>query len=422
MSSSLYRSMTSSRAVLTGLWLTLAPALALTATGCGNKKPPKAPPRMVPGATTDLQVAQRGTELQFALSYPAVTTSGLPLGGLEAVELWRLTRPLRPREEEEEETAETVAEDDEVVEEAAAEEVVVEEEPVAPSSPFLFRRPAAEEDVQAEDRIQMDPREFLALAAAELRIEGPELQAAISGDRVLLRLPLAALPEADVPEEDREIEFFAVITVSSRGLSSPISNLVKILPRTPPPSPGQLEPRPSAGGINLVWRADDPQVGFRVYRRDAASRAYGVPIAEPGPEARSHLDQTARFDSRYVYSVTTVSLERPLVESALAAEHEVHYQDRYPPDPPTGLITLAEPGRARLLWEPSAAGDLAGYLVYRQESGGAGFERLSTEPGLELGYLDSAVSSGRGYTYYVSALDLSGNESEASETVDVVIP
>ena len=41
---------------------------------------------------------------------------------------------------------------------------------------------------------------------------------------------------------------------------------------------------------------------------------------------------------------------------------------------------------------------------------------------MELEYLDSAVNSGRGYSYYVSAVDSSGNESEASESVDVEVP
>ncbi len=401
--------------------LTLALALTLVvglgSTGCGNKKPPRAPFRMVPATTTDLEVAQRGNELQFAFTYPATTTSGLSLAGLEAVELWRLTRPLQAPEPEAEETGEeTAAEGEETApEEAAA-------EPPPPPAPFLFRRPTTEAAIQAEDRVQVDPREFLALAAVEQRIEGAELQAAISGDRVLLRLPLGELPPPEVPEEERDLELFAVITISTRGLGSELSNLVKILPRNPPSPPRQIETLPGADGIEVAWQADDPPVGFRVYRRDAASRAYAVPIAEPLPESRSHLDQTAAFDSRYVYTVTSVALGKPLVESALAAEHEVQYEDRYPPAPPGGLIVLAEPGQARLLFEPSADDDLAGYLVYRRSADGAGFDRLTAEPSLELGYLDTTVVSGRAYGYYVSAVDRSGNESEAGDTVDVDIP
>lgn len=400
--------------------LTLALAatlsLGLMTAGCGNKRPPKPPPLMVPATTTDLQVAQRGTELQFAFTYPAVTVSGLALPGLEAIELWRLTMPLTPPEPEEDETGETAGDED-----AEAEEITAEETP-PPATPFLFRRPTVETVVQAEERIQVDPREFVALAAIEQRIEGAELQAAINGDRLLLRLPLGKLPPAEVPEEERDLEVFAVLSVSSRGRGSELSNLVKILPRIPPPPPSQIETQPGANGINVVWRADDPAVGFRIYRRDAASRAYGVPIAEPAPDARSHLDQTTAFGSSYVYSVTTVALESPLVESALASEREVQYEDRYPPRPPTGLIVFAEPGHARVLWEPSIADDLAGYIVYRRAPDGSGFERLTTEPRLELEYLDTAVASGRGYSYYVSAIDLSGNESEASETIDAEVP
>jgi hypothetical protein len=376
---------------------------------------------MVPATTTDLEVAQRGTELQFAFSYPAVTISGLPLDGLEAVELWQMTRPLQAPEPEDDLDEAGAVDEETTAEELVVEEIPAEETP-APSSPFLFRRPNVEVEVQAEDRIEVDPREFLALADVALRIEGAELQAAISGDRVLLRLPLGELPPPEVPEEEREIDLFAIISVTSRGRGSELSNLVKILPRNPPPPPSQIETRPSAEGINVVWRGDDPTVGFRVYRRDAVSRIYGAPIAQPAPDARSHLDQTAGFDSNYVYSVTTVALETPLVESALAAEREVQYEDRFPPAPPIGLLVFAEPGRARVLWEPSVASDLAGYLVYRRSADGSGFDRLTAEPGRELEYLDAAVASGRGYTYYVSAVDLSGNESEASETVDVEVP
>lgn len=402
-----------------GLTLALALTLGLGAAACGNKRPPKAPPRIVPATTTDLVVGQRGTELQFSFTYPAVTIAGLPLPGLEAVELWRLTRPLVPPPPEEEEGGDEAADEAETETEAEPEESP-EEPPSA--ARLLFRRPAAGPKIQAEERVQVDPVEFGALAELAQRIEGPELEAALSGDRVLLRLPLGELPPSEVPEDERDLEIFAVITVSTRGLDSTFSNLVKILPRTPPEPPSQIDVRPGADGIDVVWEADDPEVGFRVYRRDAASRAYPAPLAVPKPEARSHLDRSAVFDSRYVYTVTTVALQSPLVESALAAEREVQYEDRYPPAAPDGLIALAEPDRTRLLWEPSDDDDLAGYLVYRRAPDGAAFERLDEAPRLELEYLDETVASGRSYSYYVSAVDRSGNESEASETVDVEVP
>ena len=41
------------RALAAGLALTLVAAVGLTIAGCGNKKPPKPPPRMVPAATVE---------------------------------------------------------------------------------------------------------------------------------------------------------------------------------------------------------------------------------------------------------------------------------------------------------------------------------------------------------------------------------
>ena len=72
-------------------------ALVLLAAGCGNKKPPEPPIRLVPERATDLEVAPRGLELQFDFAYPAGTTAGQPLTDLQAVELWRLVHKHFPR-------------------------------------------------------------------------------------------------------------------------------------------------------------------------------------------------------------------------------------------------------------------------------------------------------------------------------------
>lgn len=398
-------------------WLPLLVAVALLAAGCGNKKDPQPPPRLVPAAAADLQVAQRGQELQLSFAYPALTTGGLALPGLEAVELWQLVRPLRPPLAPEDEQA--TGDQEEAVPEEPAEPATAPE----PAAPGLFRPPSDVGELPAEQRIQVGALELTALGEVVLRLEGPELAAAIAGDRVLVRLPLPEPPLPDeAPEEEVEVLVLAVTSTSTKNLRSGLSNLVKIRPRVPPPSPAALVVRPEAGGIRLTWQADDPAVGFRLYRRDAASRSYSSPLAVLEPGAREYLDASAGFGARFVYSLTAVGREDPLLESALAAEREIDYRDRYPPPAPTGLIILAEPGQARLLWEPSIDSELAGYLIYRQEAGGRGFVALNAEPQLELGYRDTAVESGRTYSYYVSAVDRSGNESEASATATAEVP
>ncbi len=397
---------------LTAAVLTLALPLA----ACGNKKPPQPPPRMVPAQTTDLTVAQRGLELQLSLTYPTTTIGGLALPGLEAVEVRRLVREIVEQPPEVEGVAESG-------EPAAAEPEPpepAEPEPEEPA-PSLFGRlsEARASALTAENRVQVDPREFAGLAEPVLRIEGAELTAAVTGDRLQVRLPI----EPPAPADVEPVQVYGVVSTAGRRLESAISNLVNVQPQQPPPAPVLKSVEPSADGIEIAWRADDdPAVGFRVYRRDADSRTYGEPIGQLAASTRSHRDTTARFGARYVYTVTAVSRGAPLTESALAAEREVDYQDRYPPPPPEGLVVLAESGRVRLLWEPSEADDVAGYRVYRRATDEADYWRLVDEPRVELDYVDSEVAAGRRYSYYITAVDLQGNESEASESGEAVVP
>ena len=86
--------------------------------------------------------------------------------------------------------------------------------------------------------------------------------------------------------------------------------------------------------------------------------------------------------------------------------------DTEPPPVPaafTGLIGLQT---ARLSWTPSDASDLASYTVYRQINT-TGF--LPVAMGLaEASYTDEGLIFGFAYSYYVTAVDIQGNESTPS--------
>ena len=59
----------------------------LLAAACGKKGNPLPPMRIIPNATTDLKVAQRGNQLVLRFAYPQTTTAGAKLPGLAAVEV-----------------------------------------------------------------------------------------------------------------------------------------------------------------------------------------------------------------------------------------------------------------------------------------------------------------------------------------------
>lgn len=84
-----------------------------------------------------------------------------------------------------------------------------------------------------------------------------------------------------------------------------------------------------------------------------------------------------------------------------------------PPAPPRNLMVRA--GRTTLLiWEPSPSAWSHGYHVYRQGSQEHDFTRITATPLNELSYADTSVSEADTYTYYVTAIDEYGRESEPS--------
>jgi hypothetical protein len=349
--------------------------LLLALAGCGKKGDPAPPPRTIPQPVADLAVQQRGLELVLDFGYPKTTMAGLTLPGLDQVVIYEVARP-------------------------------------APGG-----TPPA-----------LDARE-LALAAQPLvTLTGAELSGAISGDRMTVRLPLdpatlAPPLEAAAPADSAAptARFYSVRTLARGGEASPWSNVVALVPRQPPAPPADLQVEARKGGIELTWRATgDAVAGFRVYRRDATRTGYGAPIATLEPEATSHLDATAGYGRRYIYTVCALGAKEPPIESAPAGEHEVDYQDRFPPEPPRALRALAGPGEARLLWEASPDPDVAGYVIFRADPGQE-LRRITAAPVAALEHVDTGLVAGLVFRYSVAAIDRNGNLGEPTELVEAAI-
>jgi fibronectin type 3 domain-containing protein len=92
-----------------------------------------------------------------------------------------------------------------------------------------------------------------------------------------------------------------------------------------------------------------------------------------------------------------------------------------PPPPLLNLVAAATPKGMELQWDASPAPDLAGYRVYRRQSGESRFTLLNRELLKKPYYLDAQASRGKTYYYYVTAVDNTrrANESSPSETAEV---
>jgi hypothetical protein len=449
--------------------------LLLAAAGCGKKGPPLPPLRHNPAAAQDLSVYQQGGEWVLQAGYPKTTVAGMTLPGLEAVEVWSMERPApipppppalapaapaTPTPSATPTAAPTVptpSATPTAVPTAATPSATPSTVPTAPTpsatptaaptvptpsatpmavptaptpsatptaaptaatpsaTPTTLAPPATPAATAPAAAPGPDPREFQAQAKLTRTLRGAELAAAVVGDRLRIRLP------APPPATPSMATVFAIKTVATGGDASAFSNLVSAIPAVAPEPPGGLVTTPRPDGVEVSWTPAVPAPrAYRVYRRDAQARGYGDALHQSPATESSFVDTTAKLGERYVYTVAAVAGETPLVLSALSAEREVDYQDRFAPPPPPGLVALPEGTQVRLRWNASEAADTAGYVVFRQEPGGE-FHRVTAEPVTALEYLDSGLAAGNTYRYRVAAVDRSGNEGQPGDAVEGIV-
>jgi len=388
----------------------LAALLGAGTLACGHKASPFPPPLENPATTTDLVLQQRGQAALLTFTYPHLTVAGRLLESLERVEIYRTQRDVSSLFEAE------------VADETAGETETTEGFPEAPveqaePTPPVETQPAAPE-LPLETLAAPEPAEFLATAQLVESFNAAAIEEATEGDKLTFRVELG-------DREEQTSHTFAVKTYASERLVSAFSNQATLVQRVPPPPPTDFQLTAEAGGIRLAWittddEADQP-AAIRVYRRPAQSRLYGPPLARLGGESTEYLDRSAAFGERYIYAVTALGNENPVVESFFGGEREIDYADRFAPSPPTELIALAESGRVRLLWDPSPEDDVVGYIVFRRQAG-ADFRRLTDESIAAVEYSDRTVESGTTYDYRVAAIDRIGNQSEPGNSVIARVP
>ncbi len=255
------------------------------------------------------------------------------------------------------------------------------------------------------------------------------------------------LPQA-MQQPDPAIEItYAVEVLNRNARGAGLSNRARVTAVLTLPPPGDLAAELTSDGVVLTWTsagesqsvssdspANSPSVQhrYRIYRRDESTAkdaiAGEVPLGEPGP---AHFtDSGFEWERTYLYRVTAVSIvKRPdgevQIEGYDTPPVRVIAHDVFPPSVPAGL-QAAYSGEGQkpfidLIWAPVTNADLAGYNVYRSEANATAV-KLNSELVKSPLYRDSAVASGKTYTYSVSAVDVRGNESQRSEETSEPVP
>jgi hypothetical protein len=246
---------------------------------------------------------------------------------------------------------------------------------------------------------------------------------------------------------------YMVRTRASTKRASADSNIVSVRTLPVPPAPAAVHVAVlKESAIELAWTAprqesaDGGIAGYRVYRGELAADApapsaditdisklkMSVPLALLGPAAgNSFRDTEFTFGVAYVYTVRSVADEQGQpVESSDSAPLFVTPKDTFPPAAPQRLVAVSIPddqatgntgGHIELSWDINQEPDLQGYWVYRSEQPGTTGERINTQLLLTPTFRDNTAVQGKQYTYRVTAVDRSGNESSFSTPVTAAV-
>jgi hypothetical protein len=334
---------------------------------CGVQGPPQPPRVEVPERVTDLSVYQVGHKLEIRFTLPQQAQDGE-----------RLTKPLE------------------------VEFLRAQLTPGAnpPKSPPLTLW------------ISLEPNQW-ARYANERRVAYP-----------------AALLEDEFKSWQGKDAIIAVRTLTRgirhRPLESELSNLARLRVLDVSRPVDRLESKTAENAIVLGWQPPTKTLDGLEVKLLAGYRVYRSTTGKPGSfqfvgenNEPSYVDRDFEFGHAYSYKVGAVFKDGgTTAESEPSQPYEVVPRDIFPPARPTGLTGLYTNGAAELVWDANTERDLAGYYVYRHEDREQPTrlnKALLPTPILR----DTSVQPGHTYFYQVTAVDLSNNESQPCQEVEV---
>lgn len=260
-----------------------------------------------------------------------------------------------------------------------------------------------------------------------------------------------ALPQA-VVKSSPELLTYEVEVLNMAGRSAGASNPAYAASGAVPVPVSGVRAEVTERGVVLSWE-QAVDIGAEILlRRERPQDAVVAPVvkkstnllaskSEPNvqllrvhTDAGGTLDASAVFGERYIYTIQrvrkmTVGGQSIELRSEASAAVNVDVRDMFPPQAPQELA-IAEPMRAAdgsyavdLSWEANAEPDLAGYFVYRRDTGTqASAVRINAQILPAPAFHDAAIIAGHTYAYAVSAVDKSGNESTRSAEATEEIP
>jgi hypothetical protein len=263
---------------------------------------------------------------------------------------------------------------------------------------------------------------------------------------------LDTLPESLLRQDANAEVTYAVEILNPNARGAGLSNRAHVPGVVTPAPPGDFAAQLTGDGVVFNWTSvgesrlvSSIEHRYRIYRREVSpgdessggnkpgkdAIAGEVPLGDAGPVR--FVDSGFEWEKTYIYRLTVVTvIKQPAGEEQVEGDDtppvKVIAHDIFPPNVPEGLQAVYSGEGQKpfidLIWAPVTNADLAGYNVYRSENGAADEKlgKLNSELLKSPSYRDLAVTSGKTYTYAVSAVDVRGNESRRSVETSESVP
>ena len=187
-----------------------------------------------------------------------------------------------------------------------------------------------------------------------------------------------------------------------------------------PEPPNEIDATSIKNGIKVYWKSAEPfSKGFYVYRRNNTNDDFTQvsALVPSGAIVYSFTDTTRQLQAGEVYDyiVRTINEDNQLSNPSDTVTANPGISKLI--TAPMNLRYRSSDGRITILWDDMRKweNDLLGYKVFRK-AGTGNFIRMandSLQPERNF-FLDSTIQPGVDYSFAVSSLDISGNESEKS--------
>lgn len=231
---------------------------------------------------------------------------------------------------------------------------------------------------------------------------------------------------------------YAVRYVNAAGQRAAFSNFLSIEPAAQIAQPPVLQNATvTEDAVALSWQPPSANIdgstpvnllGYNVYRLDQSQSESGqTPVNSALVSGTQYADKNFKFGTDYRYIVRAVSLgtEGAQVESLNSNSLPVAPRDTFNPSPPSGISLAAAPGRISIFFRANPEPDIAGYNIFRSTDPNLpkpNWTKLNQALLTRTTYLDERVEPGQKYYYYLTAVDQTGNVSQASEVFSESAP